>query len=147
MFEKYFFMSPYAYCANNPLKYVDPTGCDLVITGDDAEAATTQLNSTTSGKFIIYRNEDGSLGYKGRAKTRNDKFLKKVIDNHNIIVNIEAKKENSFTFSDGTTLPTECGGGYGGNIINGNKVNAYQKVVPSMLDKMDRDVDGCSSRN
>ena len=25
-FEKYFWMSPYAYCANNPIKYVDPTG-------------------------------------------------------------------------------------------------------------------------
>jgi RHS repeat-associated protein len=26
LFEKYPFMSPYAYCANNPLKYIDPTG-------------------------------------------------------------------------------------------------------------------------
>ena len=26
LFEKYFWMSPYAYCANNPVKYVDPTG-------------------------------------------------------------------------------------------------------------------------
>ena len=25
-FEKYFWMSPYAYCANNPVKYVDPSG-------------------------------------------------------------------------------------------------------------------------
>ncbi len=28
MFEKYFWMSPYAYCANNPVKYVDPSGED-----------------------------------------------------------------------------------------------------------------------
>ena len=26
MFEKYFWISPYAYCANNPVKYVDPSG-------------------------------------------------------------------------------------------------------------------------
>ena len=26
MFEKYFWMSPYTYCANNPVKYVDPSG-------------------------------------------------------------------------------------------------------------------------
>ena len=31
MFEKYFWMTPYAYCANNPVKYVDPDGRDVVI--------------------------------------------------------------------------------------------------------------------
>ncbi|MBO4544098.1 MAG: RHS repeat-associated core domain-containing protein, partial [Bacteroidales bacterium] len=35
LFEKYFWMSPYAYCANNPVKYVDPTGCTIVIIGED----------------------------------------------------------------------------------------------------------------
>ena len=30
MFEKYFWMSPYAYCANNPVKYVDPDGREFV---------------------------------------------------------------------------------------------------------------------
>ena len=29
MFEKYFWMSPYAYCANNPVKYVDPSGEEM----------------------------------------------------------------------------------------------------------------------
>ncbi len=29
LFEKYFWMTPYAYCANNPVKYVDPTGKKL----------------------------------------------------------------------------------------------------------------------
>ena len=31
MFEKYFWMSPYAYCANNPMKYVDLDGRDLYL--------------------------------------------------------------------------------------------------------------------
>ena len=30
MFEKYFWMTPYAYCANNPVKYVDPSGRDTL---------------------------------------------------------------------------------------------------------------------
>lgn len=31
LFEKYFWMSPYAYCANNPVKYVDPDGKEVRI--------------------------------------------------------------------------------------------------------------------
>ena len=34
LFEKYFWMSPYAYCANNPVKYVDPSGEDIEATDD-----------------------------------------------------------------------------------------------------------------
>ncbi len=33
-FERYFWTSPYGYCNNNPLKYVDPTGMDWYETED-----------------------------------------------------------------------------------------------------------------
>lgn len=32
--EKYYNISPYAYCANNPMMYVDPNGEEIVIFGD-----------------------------------------------------------------------------------------------------------------
>lgn len=31
--EKYYSISPYAYCMNNPEKYVDPNGRDVMVTG------------------------------------------------------------------------------------------------------------------
>lgn len=145
LFEKYFWISPYAYCANNPVKYVDPSGCKIVITGEDANEAVNQLNNATSENFIITINQDGSLEYEGKAKTRKDRLIKKAIDNQNIIVNIETSKTNMFVWHDGAELPTECGGGYGGNNVKDGLVNTDQKVVPSMLDKMDNDVDGISS--
>jgi hypothetical protein len=38
--EKYYSISPYAYCANNPLNLVDPDGCDIVIGGKDNTSIT-----------------------------------------------------------------------------------------------------------
>lgn len=46
LFEKYFWMSPYAYCANNPVKYVDPTGCEVEFKGFEVgiQVALKDLN-------------------------------------------------------------------------------------------------------
>jgi RHS repeat-associated protein len=44
MFEKYFWMTPYAYCANNPVKYVDPDGRDY-ITGIDQKNKTITIRA------------------------------------------------------------------------------------------------------
>ena len=68
---------PNAYCANNPVKYVDPDGRKIVISGDDVDNAVNQLNSVTSKEFIIIKNQDGSLKYEGKAITQRDKFIKK----------------------------------------------------------------------
>jgi len=44
LFEKYFWMSPYAYCANNPVKYIDPSGDSIV---------------GTNGKPVSYNSKTG----------------------------------------------------------------------------------------
>ncbi len=50
LFEKYFWISPYSYCANNPIKYVDPSGRnieatdDIVITGKNNSSVTVKTD-------------------------------------------------------------------------------------------------------
>jgi RHS repeat-associated protein len=34
LMEKYYSISPYVYCANNPLKFIAPNGCDWTVAND-----------------------------------------------------------------------------------------------------------------
>ena len=134
MFEKYFWMSPYAYCANNPVKYVDPTGMDWFIKGneDACNEVVKQLNNFTSKNFSLSRNEDGSIFYDGVAKTKLDKYFKKIIDNPDITVNITAQNSNNLPENKnfGSLDNEYFGGAYGGTSIDNGHVNTNQYVNP-----------------
>ncbi|OQA85763.1 MAG: hypothetical protein BWY28_02590 [bacterium ADurb.Bin236] len=54
MFEKYPSISPYTYCANNPMKFVDPTGKDIYQVVTRADAAREQ-SRTAATKDICGR--------------------------------------------------------------------------------------------
>ncbi|MDD2344764.1 MAG: hypothetical protein PHY85_01305 [Bacteroidales bacterium] len=131
-------LSPFAYCGNNPVMLVDPDGREIWITGDAAGETFSQLQNKSNLKLSI--NSEGKVEAKGIAWTKADRMIKRASKDQNVKVNIEAKKENSFTWQDGATLPTESGGGYGGNEVENGKVNAFQKVVPSMLSEFDNSV-------
>ena len=72
LFEKYFWMSPYAYCANNPVKYVDPSGRKIIIvcpeTGKKVKYKPEMSVPKRSSKFVsdaitglnfLYKNPEG----------------------------------------------------------------------------------------
>ena len=56
MFEKNFWMTPYAYCANNPVKYVDPSGkegevSDLILADQTNKTNYTELLVSSLSKL------------------------------------------------------------------------------------------------
>jgi RHS repeat-associated protein len=60
----------YAYARNNPLRYVDPTGAVLELTGEDKGAAFTRVQGMAgaeAGKLLYTRESEGRtyVGYRG----------------------------------------------------------------------------------
>ena len=70
--EKYPSISPYAWCGNNPVKYIDPTGMDITIAGADSSSLVLKtdlinltLNTTTNfqGNHTIADLTNIAIGY------------------------------------------------------------------------------------
>ncbi|MBQ4477539.1 MAG: RHS repeat-associated core domain-containing protein, partial [Bacteroidales bacterium] len=109
MFEKYFWMTPYAYCANNPVKYVDPSG-EEISTHTDAEGNVVAVyndgdnnvyrhngdrNYTNSELKLLYSNSNTSAGGEKMGETEFwDEFISP--ETGNVMTNIRIQFGKSF---------------------------------------------------
>ena len=59
--EKYYAVSPYAFCAGNPIRYMDPNGEKLVITGTNEEMALLMSALQKLTNYQLYVNSDGVI--------------------------------------------------------------------------------------
>ena len=119
--EKYYSVSPYAYCANNPVKYVDPDGRKIRIYPENQKQVLGYINKVAQGIFAVDKN-----GYLYLAKTSNTKgysatytkSLLNAIKNEDKTINIyisdhyinsDGSKQSLSKKGEGTTTVTSDG--------------------------------------
>ncbi|MBP5454984.1 MAG: hypothetical protein J6Y37_00610 [Paludibacteraceae bacterium] len=149
MWEKYMGMSPYNYCAGNPVVMVDLDGREATIQGEAAELYKSSLEEKCSGICLHLENDklmyDKKNGRNGEKQKLNntDKLIMRIIDDPDIKVDMYTlpASRNKASFN-GESYVVVFGGSFMGNVYNEEngvgKVTALQFVNPHILDRMDR---------
>ena len=167
MFEKYFWMTPYAYCANNPVKYVDPDGRKIWIVGEDGSEVEYSYGMSTEGldefcvKVInalndIYNTNTGKdLVDDLAGGTENSFYIIKSEENKFRAKNLlKAYKQQYLTDPEKTEIYDQCqnksvfDGGSGGTVqwnpsgtmlptTNGGKINAITDLAHELFHAKD----------
>ena len=105
--EKYYHISPYAYCAGDPVNYIDPDGNSLII--KDIASIIAIFNGLKYGQSITIKTNDGlvdPMSIKEDAENSDDFFLKDIyeIANSNMMVELSTSDHYYYNDLDGNTL-------------------------------------------
>ena len=93
--SKYPSISPYAYCAWNPIRLTDPSGDSVVLNGDAKliNYAVSDMQKRTKNLQLSV-NEKGAVSYSGKPVTEEEVYMAGIIDNKQVKVNIFLQKDS-----------------------------------------------------
>ena len=115
--EKYYHLSPYAYCAGDPVNLIDPDGMKLRITGVQ-QNTTLELLSELFGSELKLEDDFVTITVEPEKYNKKSKLIAEIINNENIIVELWTT-DGKFT-EDGTPF---CGG-----VFIGNKTKDFKEL-------------------
>ena len=118
----------YAYCMNNPLKYIDPTGMDVEIAGDEnknvverLQQCTPNLVLTLTGEKLNAEIKDGNTPLTGYEQELYD-----AVKNTDVTARIELNIQSSEGEYHGTIYDKETGKATSTNQVNFYSMNALE---------------------
>ena len=117
MANKYPSISPYAYCAWNPITHIDPDGRNdsIILHGDvqSRKSAIIQMNIKLNN-IRIEEKDNGSVSYSGVPKTEEEKYVAKIIDSKLVTVHLYVQTNNNIS---NKMKINEGGGAFMGNTL------------------------------
>nr|MCR4815967.1 hypothetical protein [Bacteroidales bacterium] len=132
--DKYPGISPYAYCAWNPVKLVDPDGREVYINGDKKLIAEALRQIQQKSKNMVFSiDENGKLTFSGKAKTKTEKYMAQIIESSDVQVNLQVQDHSNY---NGETIDI---GGFGGNTLSDDKKTVSTNQVINVARSAEQD--------
>ena len=130
MASKYPSLSAYTYCANNPVKLVDPDGEEVWLNGDENSKAAAFKSMQEGTHLLLTMGKDGRITAEGDPISDADYLLLDAINDNSVKVNIECNRNGDAGEYHGTTYDKINSTATSTNLVNMFEMAELEKDAP-----------------